>query len=70
MLSSSKGIKLNCFVVNFTGFANAKTGDLQRDEYKVILVSKESVPEPYSTNRALEDSVYKGHKNPLHFMRR
>ena len=65
---NSLGLKY--FVVNFTGFANAKTGDLQRDEYKIILVSKDSVPEPYSTYRALEDTVYKGYKNPLYFMRR
>ena len=63
-------LKSKYFIVYFTGFANAKTGDLQRDEYKIVLVSKESVPEPYSTYRALEDTVYKGYKNPLHFMRR
>ena len=67
---SSLCLKLEYFAFNFTGFANAKTGELQRDEYKIILVSKESVPEPYSTSRALEDTVYKGHKNPLYFMRR
>ena len=54
----------------FAGFTNAKTGDLEKDEYKIILVSKESQAEPYSTYRALEDTVYKGHKNSIFFVRR
>lgn len=52
------------------GMANAKTGGLEKDEFKTILISKDSKPEPFSTNRALEDIVYKGHKNQLVFLRR
>ena len=52
------------------GFANAKTGDIQSDEYKHLLVSRESESYPFESNRALEDTVYKGYQNPLFFIRR
>ena len=53
-----------------SGFSNAKTGGLQKDEFKHLLISRESDSIPFESNRALEDTVYKGYKNPLFFMRR
>ena len=52
------------------GMANAKTGGLEKDEFRSILVSKDSQEEPFSTERALEDTVFRGHKNRLTFLRR
>ncbi len=53
-----------------SGFANAKTGDIQKDEFKHLLVSRGSDSIPFESNRALEDTVYKGFKSPLFFIRR
>ena len=58
------------FIFCFIGFSNAKTGDIQRDEYKHLLVSRESEAIPFEPNRALEDTVYKGYQNSLFYIRR
>ncbi len=52
------------------GLANAKTGGLEKDEFLSVLVSKDSKEEPFASYRALEDTVYKGHKNRLVYLRR
>ena len=61
-------IILSCHILS--GFANAKTGDIEKDEFKHLLVSRGSDSIPFESNRALEDTVYKGFKSPLFFIRR
>ena len=52
------------------GLANAKTGQLEKDEYSALLVSRESQANKFSASEALENEVYPGHSNSLVYIRR
>ena len=52
------------------GFYNAKTGQLDRDEYFALMVRRDSVAEKFDLDRNREDYVYEGYKNSLMYLRR
>jgi hypothetical protein len=53
-----------------SGFYNAKTGPLAKDEHFALMVRRDSEPELFDLSRAREDFVYEGYKNSLMYLRR
>ena len=53
-----------------TGFDNAKTGKLDKDEFIALMVRRDSNSEPFDPSKNREDYVYEGHKNSLMYLRR
>lgn len=52
------------------GFDNAKTGKLDYDEHDILMIRRDSPPEPFDPSRSREDYVYEGYKNSLMYLRR
>ena len=59
----------NLFFI-YSGFDNAKTGKLEKDDHFALMVRRDSEHEPFNPSRYREDHVYQGYKNSLMYLRR
>ena len=56
--------------MNISGFFNAKTGKVAKDEHYALMIRRDKSAEPFNPSRAREDNVYQGYKNALMYLRR